>query len=162
MRVKMLAIFSSLFILLVVLFFYSSHQQKTIKLPFKCIYSTDYVFQQNKKTLRMHVTHDLRLYDASTGYFLMNGDTVIDNVTYQIRRSFTLKDIREEQGKTFQAAIVKTDPMTGDSIPDALFNTLLQEYQISNDNLQIDFFHLHFRTWLVGGPYAFISVCQRY
>jgi hypothetical protein len=92
----------------------------------------------------------------------MNGNAVIDNVSYQVRRSVLLKDIREKQGETFQATIVKTVSMINDSIPDALFNTILQEYQIGDNKLQVDFFHLHYRTWLVGGPYAFISVCQRY
>lgn len=162
MKVKMLAMFTLLLVMLYVLFYYSSRQQEVIKLPFKCIYSTDYVFQHNKKTIRMHITHDLRIYDHNTGYFLMNGDVVIDNVSYQIRRSVLVRNILEKQGVTFQATIVKKVPMINDNIPDALFNIVLQEYQSSNNNLQIDFFNLHFRTWLVGGPYAFISVCQRY
>ena len=162
MKGKMFAVFTSLFIMLSVVFYFFSRQHESVKLPFKCIYSTEYVFQHNKKTLRMNVLHDLRLYDNNTGYFLMNGNAVIDNVSYLVRRSVLLKDIREIQGETVLATIVKTVPMINDSIPDALFNIILQEYQVGNDKLQVDFFHLHFRTWLVGGPYAFISVCQRY
>lgn len=162
MKIKIFAVFITLFITSSVLFYYFPHQHDSIKLPFKCIYSTEYVFQHDKKEFRINVTHDLRLYDDSTGYFIFNGDAVIDNVSYQVRRSVSLKNIREKQGKTFQATIVKTVPMINDSIPDALFLTILQEYQIDNDKLQIDFFHLHLSTWLVGGPYAFISVCRRY
>lgn len=162
MKVKIFAVFTSLFIMSSGLFYFSSRQHESIKLPFKCIYSTEYVFQHNKKTFRMNVTHDLRIYDYSNGYFIMNGDAVIDSVTYQVRRSVLLKNIREMQGKTFQATIVKTVPMKNDTIPDALFNTIIQEYQIDDNTIQVDFFHLHFRTWLVGGPYAFISVCKRY
>ncbi|MDT7012762.1 hypothetical protein [Enterobacter cancerogenus] len=162
MKVKIFTVFTSLFIMLSVLFYFSSRQHQSIKLPFKCIYSTQYILQYKKETLRLNVTHDLRLYDDSSGYFLMNGNAVIDNVSYQVRRSVLLKDIREKQGKTFQATIVKTVSMINDSIPDALFYTILQEYQIGDNKLQVDFFHLHYRTWLVGGPYAFISVCQRY
>lgn len=162
MKVRIFTVFTSLFIMLSVLFYFSSRQNESIKLPFKCIYSTQYILQYKKETLRLNVTHDLRLYDDSSGYFLMNGNAVIDNVSYQVRRSVLLKDIREKQGKTFQATIVKTVSMINDTIPDALFNTILQEYQIGDTKLQVDFFHLHYRTWLVGGPYAFISVCQRY
>lgn len=92
----------------------------------------------------------------------MSGYANIDNVAYQVKRSFLLKDISEKQGKTFEAKIEKYSPLVNDNLPDSIFNIILQEYQIDNNTFQVDFFHLHYRTWLVGGPYAFISVCQRY
>lgn len=162
MKIKILIVLMPLFIITSIFFYCVTRQQNHIILPFKCIFSTNYIFKKNEKIQIMHVTQDLRIYDEKSGYFLINGDAVIDNVTYQIRRSILLNDIREKEGKTIQATIVKIFPMKNDSIPDALFDTLLQEYQISNDSLQVDFFHLHFRTWLVGGPYSFISVCERY
>ena len=137
-------------------------QQNTITLPFKCIYSTEYTFNYNGRLQKIHLTHDFRFYDKNTGYFIMSGYANIDNVAYQVKRSFLLKDISEKQGKTFEAKIEKNSPLVNDDLPDSFFNVILQEYQIDNNTFQVDFFHLHFNTWLVGGPYAFISVCQRY
>jgi|GEM_PF-624500 len=162
MKAKILTAIVFLLMIISILFYCFFARYITIDLPFKCIYSTDYVFTYNQRIQKIHLTHDLRIYDAKSGYLLMNGYANSENQTYQIRRSILLNNIREKQDRTFQANIIKSISMENDTMPDALFNIILQEYQVGNDNLQLDIFHLHFQTWLIGGPYAFISVCQRY
>lgn len=136
--------------------------KNSIPLPFKCLYTTQYNFSFAGEPVSMDLTQDIRFYPKGVSYFILNGTASTENKKFNVRRTIFLGNESELQGKTFRYDIKRISRQAGDDIPDNLMNELMYEYSIDNNVLQFDIFHVRSRTWLIGGPYSFISLCLRY
>ncbi len=141
--------------------FYIYHQKK-ITPPFKCLYTTEYTGLSAGKKTTARLTQDLRIYPEDQDYFILNGTVTYDNATYRVARTLLLRSEKEIQGKTIRLTVERTVKLPGDIVPEPVMDSILQEYYVTPDSLQIDIFPIRGKTYLIGGPYAFISVCLRY
>lgn len=138
------------------------YYEKNISLPFKCLYTTEYTSKIDEGDVRLRITHDLRIYSKGQNYLVLNGTANYKNMTYRVARTILLGQQNEIEGKTFRFSTEKVVKSPGDNSPDIVVDSILQEYYVTPGNTQIDIFPLHGRTYLIGGPYAFVSVCLRY
>lgn len=138
------------------------YHQKNITLPFKCLYTTEYTDVLAGESITVSLTHDLRIYSEGQDYFILNGKATYNNVTYRVARTVLLKSESEIEGKTFRFNADRTVKLPSDNVPEPLMDNILQEYEVTPESLQIDIFPLSGKTYLIGGPYAFVSVCLRY
>lgn len=138
------------------------HQQEKITLPFKCLYTTEYTGLPAGGETTVRLTQDLRMYPEGQSYFLLNGTATYGNTTYRVARTLLLGSEKEIQGKTFRLRVERMVRLPGDNVPGPVMDSILQEYYVTPDRLQIDIFPVRGKTYLIGGPYAFISVCLRY
>ncbi|WP_277973448.1 hypothetical protein [Pantoea agglomerans] len=138
------------------------HRQGNVTIPFKCLFTTEYTGLSAGKKSAIRLIQDLRIYPKGQDYFLLNGTATYDNTTYRVARTLLLRNEKEIQGKTFRLTVERTIKLPGDNVPAPVMDSILQEYYLTPDSLQIDIFPVRGKTYLIGGPYAFINVCLRY
>lgn len=144
------------------LFGWYVHFNDHISLPFKCSYKTNYFYSDNDGVSKINLIQDLRIYSPHSAYFILTGTAQIAGKTYHVKRSLMLDSGDVSQGETFLFNIKKSSRMDGDDVPDAIISKIIHEYSIDPDTLQFDIFPLRYRTYLIGGPYSFVSTCLRY
>lgn len=130
--------------------------------PFKCTFFTHYDFGKNQSDLTFSVTQDMRFYSKESGYVIFNGKVTINGETKKLNRSLLLSDGVFLQGKTISYHIKDMKKSMLDDTPDNVFKMLLGEYTFNPETFQIDIFPLDKKSYIVGGPYSFISSCIRY
>lgn len=140
---------------------YINHKAN-ISLPFRCLYTTEYTGLSAGQNATVRLTQDLRIYPEGPKYFLLSGTVTHGNTTYRVARTLLLRSEKVLQGKTFRLTVERTIKLPGDNVPESIMDSILQEYYVTPDSLQIDIFPIRGKTYLIGGPYAFISVCLRY
>lgn len=131
-------------------------------LPFKCLTFNRYIIKYDDNQYQINTSQDLRLYSLDRGYLLFNGTINYRNKMSFINRSIHFENGELTQGKTFTYRITQIERLSGDTINDDLFKTLLNEFMIGQNDFQIDIFKIDKLSYLIGGPYAFIYVCTRY
>lgn len=138
------------------------YTQRDTTLPFKCLYTTEYRTVVRNVPAVFHLTQDLRIYSVNSGWLLLNGTARIGNQTWSLRRSVFMGKGTQNQNETFRFRLDRVSKIAGDDTPDEIVDSLLNEYRIDDNLVQFDIFPLQDSTYLIGGPYAFISLCIRY
>ncbi len=130
--------------------------------PFKCTFFTHYDFSKNQSELSFALTQDMRFYSKDSGYVIFNGKVNINGETKKLNRSLLLDNGMFLQGKTISYHIKEMKKSMLDDTPDNVFKLLLGEYTFNPETFQIDVFPLDKKSYVIGGPYSFISSCIRY
>ncbi|EFM19335.1 MULTISPECIES: hypothetical protein [unclassified Pantoea] len=161
MKNKKMIFFIALSFFCLTLFVYGYHRS-AVSLPFKCLYTTQYHYMREGESLNVHLIHDVRIYSKDSAYILLDGHLRSSTNTYKINRVILLGDGEISQGSTFRFNKTEVKPSHDDNVPAELVHRVLNEYSLTPDTMQIDIFPLADKSFLIGGPSSFLSICLRY
>lgn len=152
-----------LFTLFAGLYWYN-YQYNQISLPFNCLYSTDYTFNDKGEIQTLHLKQDLSIKSPANAIFLLNGSAEVRGKIYNINRTVLLDKGEAEHGpKTILRYMVNSvNKKADDNLPEDIFINLINEYTLSSDIFEIYIYPQGHETYLLGGTFSYLSVCLRY
>lgn len=139
-------------------------QYRQISLPFNCLYSTDYTFNDKGETQTLHLKQELSIGSPVHAFFLMNGTAEESGNKYKISRTILLDKGEVEHGRNtiLRYTISSVNKKADDNLPDDIFDTLMNEYTLSSDVFELYIYPQGRETYLIGGTFSYLSVCLRY
>ena len=144
-------------------FYCYNYQHNRVSLPFNCLYSTDYTFTDKDRIQTIHLRQDLSIRSLSHAYFLLNGTAETGGEIYKINRTVLLGNGEVEHGSrtTLRYTVNSVSRKADDNLPEDIFDNLMSEYTLSSDVFELHVYPQGSETYLLGGPFSYLSVCLR-
>ncbi|PHP91842.1 hypothetical protein CBF17_021165 [Pantoea agglomerans] len=114
------------------------------------------------KKIKFAVSQDLRLIDSKLGYLLLNGQVTFGDKVTTLNRRIALSAGNKIYRDTYRYKIRTIITAPNDTTPDVVFDLLLTEITLDPGYLQLDTTQVDKKTYLIGGPLAYLFLCQRY
>ncbi|MGC1040220.1 FidL-like protein [Pantoea agglomerans] len=131
--------------------------------PFRCSAFSRYDLSRNDdEKIKFAVSQDLRFIDSKLGYLLLNGQVTFGDKETILNRRIALSAGNKIDRDTYRYKIRTVITATNDTTPDAVFDLLLAEITLDPGYLQLDTTQIDKKTYLIGGPLAYLFTCQRY